>query len=440
MNAFLPFDITRRLDKAETFFWFLDRLSSMNFAVMAEGHGPLDEEILTSVLAKVQSRHWLLSAAIVIDEEFRLRFAACPDKPIALRSVHCSSPTAWRDVLAEWIVEPFALGEAPLVRACHIDVGSGRWVLALKFHHSIADARSGFSLLYEVLLAADGQALADQPMMPNSSLIELFPARLSGEDGQRLKDELKALRKETFSRLGRPESLPGYAQGSAGMHPGTLSFSLSPTQTDTLLALAKKMGTTVTGLIGAAQLIALRRLFEDSSERLLGLTCPADLRPHLREPVGFQTPGFYIALITSSHKVGDSDQIGLVAREISQSLQKQIETGEAHLIYEFLPPADQFPANESGIEAFSSLMAKSPQTSILSNAGRLPPLPSMTKLRPDAMSFTLFPTQTQPIFTAVTTHGAGLTVNINFNRQQLPTHLAETVAQSMRSLLTDVVE
>lgn len=440
MQAFFPFDTSRRLDKAETFFWFLDRLSSMNFAVMAEGHGPLDEEILTSALAKVKRRHWLLSAAIVIDEEFRLRFASCPDLPITLRSLQCSSPNAWRDVLAEWIVEPFALGEAPLVRACHIDVGSGRWVLALKFHHSIADARSGFSVLYEVLLTADGQVLADQPMMPSASLIELLPARFSGEDGQTLKKELKALRKETFSRLGRPESLPGYTQGSAGMHPGTLSFSLSHAQTDTLLALAKKMGTTMTGLIGAAQLIALRRLFEDSSERLLGLTCPADLRPYLREPVGFQTPGFYIALMTSSHKVGDSDQIGLVAREISQSLRKQIEAGEAHLVYEFLPPADQLPANESGIEEFSSLMAKSPQTSLLSNVGRLPPLPSMTKLCPDSMSFTLFPTQTQPIFTAVTTHEAGLTVNINYNRHQLPTHLAETVVNSMRALLTDAME
>ena len=35
MTATLP----RRLDRAEAFFWFLDRFSSMNFAVIAEGRG-----------------------------------------------------------------------------------------------------------------------------------------------------------------------------------------------------------------------------------------------------------------------------------------------------------------------------------------------------------------------------------------------------------------
>ncbi|MBK8750575.1 MAG: hypothetical protein IPL99_02495 [Candidatus Competibacteraceae bacterium] len=47
----------RRLDSAEAFFWFLDHVSPMNFAVIAEGNGDLDDDALRAALLRAQQEH-----------------------------------------------------------------------------------------------------------------------------------------------------------------------------------------------------------------------------------------------------------------------------------------------------------------------------------------------------------------------------------------------
>ena len=56
--------VSRPLDRAEAFFWFLDRCSSMNFAVMAEGEGPLAPAAFADAVARAQRVHPLLAVAI----------------------------------------------------------------------------------------------------------------------------------------------------------------------------------------------------------------------------------------------------------------------------------------------------------------------------------------------------------------------------------------
>ena len=59
----------RRLDRAEAFFWFLDRSSSMNFAVLAEGTGALNRAALQHALDGAQLRHPMLRATVQADSE-----------------------------------------------------------------------------------------------------------------------------------------------------------------------------------------------------------------------------------------------------------------------------------------------------------------------------------------------------------------------------------
>jgi hypothetical protein len=106
-----------------------------------------------------------------------------------------------------------------------------------------------------------------------------------------------------------------------------------------------------------------------------------------------------------------------------------------HLFYDFMPPADQFPANEAGIAGFSGLMARGVQTSLLSNAGRLAPLPELGELSVSARSFALCPTRTQPVFTAASTDASGMTINLNYNAVQLEPEAAAAVAAAMQRLL-----
>lgn len=424
----------RQLDRAEAFFWFLDRFSSMNFAVIAEGSGALDKAALQRALDMAQKRHRLLAVAIEADAEEHLHFVARPATGIPLQHIETAD---WRTALAERIVAPFALGEAPLVRACCLSGNDSQWVIALIFHHSIGDARSGFSVLTEILQGAAGEPLSSTPLPLAPALGELYPDAFAGEAGRQLAEQLKTVRKAAAERTGMPESQAGHRSSSAQQSPQArfLTFRLDANQTAALARNARAAHTTVNGVIGAAQLIALRALFADAEERTLGLTCAADLRPHLRQAVSDATPGFYVTLVSSIQHVGDDASLWPLAQRLTGAIRQQIVAGFGHLFYDFMPPTDQFPVNEAGISAFSGLMARGVQTSLLSNAGRLTPLPPLPGLTVSARSFALCPTRTQPVFTAVSTDAGGMTINLNYNAVQLEPETAAAVAAAMQRLL-----
>lgn len=429
----------RRLDRAEAFFWFLDRFSSMNFAVIAEGSGALDKPALQQALDAAQKRHPLLSVAIEADAEERLHFVTRSPQGIPLQSTGAAD---WRTALAERIVEPFALGESPLVRACHLTDDDNHWVIALIFHHSIGDARSAFSVLTEVLQGAAGQQVPTSPLPLTPALGELYPEAFTGEPGRQLAEQLKIVRKAAAERSGLPAPQAGHRPSSPrqDLQPRFITLRFDANQTAALARNARAAHTTINGLIGAAQLIALRELFGDAEEKTLGLTCAADLRPHLREAVGDSTPGFYVTLVSSIQRVGDDASLWPLAQRLTGAIRQQIAAGFGHLFYDFMPPTEQFPANEAGIAGFSGLMARGVQTSLLSNAGRLAPLPELPGLSVSARSFSLCPTRTQPLFTAASTDAGGMTININYNAVQLEPETAAAVAAAMRRLLLNAAD
>lgn len=426
--------LQRRLDRAEAFFWFLDRFSSMNFAVIAQGRGALSDVALQAALDAAQRRHPLLAVAIEADAEQRLCFVPAPRTGIPLEHIE-NAGDGWRTALAERIVRPFALGESPLLRAWRCDGGQQDWVVALVLHHSIADARSAFSLLDEVLLGAAGLPVPAEPIAPRPTLIELYPPSFAGDAGRQLGSQLKAARKEAGERGGAPEAQAGHRVAAGPLKPRMITVALPTACCATLLSRARAAATTINGVIGAAQLIALRRLFGDDTPRVLGLTCAADLRPYLRAPMDAATPGFYTTLITSVQRVGESDGLWPLAQRLTSSVRQQIALGAAHLLYEFLPPAEQFPATEAGVETFCALMARGPQTSLLSNVGVLTPLPALPGIVVDARSFALCPTPTQAVFTSVSTDAGAMTIHLNYNAAQFSDDSARDVAASMRALL-----
>jgi len=437
MTSLVP--LQRRLDRAEAFFWFLDRFSSMNFAVLAEGRGALDDAALQTALDAAQHRHPLLAVAIDVDAEQRLNFVPHPKQGIRFERIinlgENGGNDAWRTALAEHIVFPFALGESPLIRAYRLDDSGGGWVVALVMHHSVADARSGFSLLNEVLLGAAGVPVPAEVITPRPTLIELYPPAFAGDAGRLLGGQLKAARKAASERIGLPEAQARHQPGNGILKPRLISLRFDAALSDSLASRAREFETTINGLIGAAQLIALRRLFGNATERVLGLTCAADLRPYLKAPMDAITPGFYATLITSVQRVGDTPSLWPLAQRLTGSIRQQITLGAAHLLYDFLPPVEQFPATEAGVQTFCGLMARGPQTSLLSNAGRLESLPALSGLQVDARSFALCPTPTQPVFTAVTTDAGRMTIHINYNAAQLADDAAREVAASIEGLL-----
>jgi hypothetical protein len=266
---------------------------------------------------------------------------------------------------------------------------------------------------------------------------QLYPAAFAGEAGRRLGEQLKAARKAAAERRGPLQPQAGHGQGEGRARPRILTRTFEARLAEALAGRTRAAGTTITGLIGACQLVALRRLFGDEAERVLGLTCAADLRPYLSAPIDDATPGFYVTLVTSVQRVGDAAGLWPLAQRLSGSLRQQMAAGAGHLLYDFLPPADRFLATEAGVEGFRALMARAAQTSLLSNAGRLPALPEMPGLRVEARSFSLFPTPTQPVFTAVASDAGRMTININYNAGQFDDNAATRVADAIDVLLRE---
>ena len=422
----------RPLDRAESFFWFLDRLSSTNFSVIAEGHGPLAPDDVQAALDRAQARHSLLAASVETNAEHLLRFAARPATGIALQ---CLDLDGWHDRLAELNIQPFGVGEYPLMRAYLFASGDGHWVFALVFHHSISDARSGFHLLNEVLRDAVETWVGFSAVAPRSPLTELYPAKYYGELAQRAGEQMRASRIALLNDIGPPETYRGHRSSQEAPAPRLVPLRLPREQVKALLHRARQEQATINGLVGAAQLIALRQLFGDSEAHTLGLTCAADLRPYLRTPIDASTPGLGATLVSSLHRVRASEKTWHLARRVTTAIRQQIQAGAGHLFYHAMPPTERMPATAEGIEAFRGLMASRPSSSLLSNVGQLPPLPNLPGLRLKALSFALCPTEVQPLFTAVTGHADGLAINLNHNVRQFAQDVADAVARSMQGLL-----
>ncbi len=183
----------------------------MNFAVLAEGSGPLAADRLEAALARAQERHPALAVAIATDAAGRLAFVPRPGVPATFTSEAAGED--WHAALAARLAVPFGLGEAPLVRAHWFGLPAGRWAFAVVFHHAIGDGRSGFRLAAELIDDARGMGGAREPVAPRPSLMALFPGALAGEAGlaraQAWKAELKA---EPL----RADAIPGFDRGEGG--------------------------------------------------------------------------------------------------------------------------------------------------------------------------------------------------------------------------------
>ena len=108
--------LARPLDRAEAFFWLLDRCSSMNFAVMAEGVGPLEAGRLESALGRAAQIHPALAVAIEADGDGRLAFVPRPGARASL------AREGDRDVLG------------PLARVDEVAVGVHKRHMRSTFH------------------------------------------------------------------------------------------------------------------------------------------------------------------------------------------------------------------------------------------------------------------------------------------------------------------
>jgi NRPS condensation-like uncharacterized protein len=328
------------------------------------------------------------------------------------------------------------LGSAPLVRAVRLNGDDGRWVVALIFHHSAGDGRSGCKLLAEILVNA---ATPDRPAAPHPGyppLHALYPPAYTGAASQEAIQSFKARRKEELQRYGKFDDFPGFDRHAPTTRPRFQTLRFEPEQTKRLADRCRAAGATIHGAISAAQLLALHRAFGDAEPHTLGLTTPADLRAHLREPLDDESPLLCATLVTSVYRLEADGDFWALARAVSGDLKRQLQRGDGHLFFGLFPPPAEFPATPEGIAAFKQMMASAPQVSMVSNVGRLAPLSAATPFQVEALSFALCPMFSHVLFTAVGTFNGRMTLHVNFDAARLPPERAIPIIADLEAVLT----
>lgn len=423
-------DLDRPLDRAEAFFWFLDRCSSMNFAVIAEGGGSLPTARVAAALATAQGTHPALRVAIVPVAGGGLRFAPRPGARVTLTRE--AGGADCRAAVARSLAATFAAGDAPLMRAHLYDLDGGRWALALVFHHAIGDGRSGFRLMRELLDDARGARAPASPALPAPSPVSLFPDALSKEAGLAKAQAWKeALRAEPL----RAAAVPGHSRESGEVRPRIIALRFEEAVVEGLARRARREGASVHGLIGAAELIAARDLFAAEGTPVLMLTSPVDLRGSLRVPLDDATPAFCVTLLSTLAEVAGVEGLGALAARLTGDLRRQLAEGCGHLFYHLAAPAETLPATPEAVAGFAAWMRRMPTAFVLSNVGRVDAMPAAGGVTVDEVSFALCPMAHQPLFVAAGTWGGRLALNVVHDGARLAPEAADGIAARMDRLL-----
>jgi NRPS condensation-like uncharacterized protein len=409
--------IHRQLDTVERYFWLLDRISNMNFIVFAEIAAKIDEDHLHDALAQAQRVHPLLRVKIESKADHSLWFTPA-DNPLSLEILSVDSGN-WQQPIEEEMSYVFSLGQAPLMRCRYLQfTDCDRSVLALTFHHAIADGRSGVTLLKEILscLFLPGQDTHFPPTIVHQPMHAVFPEKYQWHHNPDTAMEVANTRKTEWKRYGRPHAVAWLDQLQVRRLPRFKRIELDQPATQCLLEQCKAHGATMHGALSAAQLLAKYQSMAATEALTFNLGSPIDMRPHLTGDIPATNLGLYVSLLFSNYRV-ENDSFWTLAREASKDIKVQVARGEAHLMFAY-PKAEDFPPTEEGVAEFAKIMLSSPQSSMISNIGVVDPVQGAGHV--EAISFVLCPTPYQVMFTAVSTYADRLILNMAYDAEKLP--------------------
>ncbi len=86
------------------------------------------------------------------------------------------------------------------------------------------------------------------------------------------------------------------------------------------------------------------------------------------------------------------------------------------------------------------MMENAPQVSMVSNVGRLAPLPATTPFQVEALSFALCPMFSHVLFTAVGTLNDRMTLHVNFDAARLPPEQALPMIADLEAILNRAID
>lgn len=430
--------ILRPLDSGEAFFFMADRLSCMNFVLIAERSAPLDPVHIRQALAVIQVENPLLRVKVVWDETRGLCFSHAQGQPLALEC-HAVDEGDWSGWIERELERPFAQEEAPLMRCLYLQLrGESRSVLVLCFHHSIADGRSGEDLLRRLLdcIAVGAAATPRTGVEPLPPMSAVFPPRYRWHEQEEAAEQLMDTLMVDYKRFGRTHPAQWLDSKATQRQPRVIRLELTPAMSAALLQQARLHGASVHGALCAAQLMAQYRMqtagVDQPESATLFLSCPVDLRAYL-EPVQPKAPcNFLTSLLSSPFALQADTDFWQLAEAVVSQTRRQLARGEGHLFYAMFG-LDGSPVLAEHEARFRKTLMASWQNTMVSNIGQVRPVDSDPAV--DAISFALSPMPHQILFNAVSCYRGRLILNVGYDAGKLSTAHAEALVEGMRDAL-----
>lgn len=431
-----PFELARPLGRTEHIYWLLDQLYCLNFVVFSELQGSLDEEGLLQALAVVQQENPVLRARIVIDKSGQPCFASVAGKEhrIELQRLPLRN---WRKKVEQQLGDPFADEEAPLARFLLFRGKTDKLVVAMVFHHSIADGKSGACVLLDVLRRADGLNSAPQlkAAQPSSQQLDLL------HSGNKVKGKLKEFRfwLDTGKNVLKfAEQLPGYdMEPRPERRIKTLPFVLSKAANAALLTVCRERDTTIHGALGAALLLAINHEFRQGGSRYLALNSLADLRSVLAGDLNERDLGLYITTLTTLHRLEKDDNFWALARDIPEQLRAIMSTGDANLINGIYTESVLFKSGAGAAKRVQKIVALAPPSSMLTNIGRIGEQ-DLESVRIRSLGFAVSPPAQHPLCITAASYGGRMYLNVLYDQCKLDHAQVQRIAQNMVGKLEEI--
>lgn len=430
--------LARPLGKAERFYWLYDRVSCTNFVVVAEFDELPPREPLIRALDTARRRHPLLGVRIVIGDEGEVCYEPGPAGSISVPVVP-GGQQGWRTEIIKQLDARFPDGAFPLLRCMAIPstTEDGTSAVVFTFHHGVTDAGAATRLVEEVLTdALLGLPVDDStfPARPPQEALYDNPFRGIGGLLRRLwyalTDALERIRR------GTPRALPDpFARGRVR----SLVLERIQLRRDRTVILrhrCRKHRTTIHGVLGAVQLMALSEEFrgEDAGNELLGSAI--GMRERLKPPVTARELGMFISMVRTQHHVGEDVKPWDLARDVKAEIERRVTRGDAHLLWSTFPPNSQFPPSAQGAAKLASVIDIQALPSILTNIGRVGPEAGSGPIR--ALHFAMAPHTGCALVTAVCSYRGQLVANCTFDTRMVDAYAARRVRKRMKVLLEEM--
>ena len=459
LSRMLTNKVLRPLDPGEAFFTVADQVSGMNFVVFAERVDALPPERVRRALDVLQAENLLLQTSVQWVDAQGLSFVHAPRALIELRCLEVSA-TQWQEPIEQQLSESFALGSAPLLRCLLLEVSSDgntngstdthqapvRSVLALSFHHAIADGRSGTALLCRMLsLIAESdstppqEAHAAPTRAPASvpAMLALHPAPYRWAEQPEGAKQLRNTLISDYRRHGPLTPIPWLASQASGREPKFIRLSFTPSVTQALLRTARAQGSSLHGALCAAQLLAQLALKPSDEPSVFCLSSPVDMRPYLEPAPDVSPTGLYVSIVSNTFSVDSETPFWELARDIISQTRRQLARGEGHLFFNMFGLNGTPVTPEHTAPLTQKVMASQPNT-MVSNVG---PIASVTTdPAVTAISFALCPMPYQTLFTAASTYQGQLVLNVGYDAARLTESAAKTLAGAIEKSLLNAAE